>query len=113
YSIIPKSAFITSITQKFTSPEFLNTFITVEATLFGFLLTVLSIILQMNNKGIEKLREHNRYGQLISFGKHAVMSSLLVLMFSIVIILLKGGIESPLLLKILHNALGFFSIYNL
>lgn len=112
YRFIPKGLFLISLNHKFTSIEFLYTFITVEATLFGFLLTVLSIILQMNNKGVKILKEKNRYGELISFGKSAVVSSLILLIISLLLILLEGNDIASKLIKTLQIILGTVTVYN-
>lgn len=113
YIVIPKTDLILSLTKKFTSTDFLTIFITVEATLFGFLLTVLSIILQMNNKGIEKLKSINRFKELVSYGKSAVISSLILLILSIIIILIKDESQASKPLVIFNFLLGFMTIYNM
>lgn len=91
----------------------LTLIITIESTLFGFLLAVLALILQMNNKLIESIKRFNRYNDLISFCKKAVYSSFFTI-FSAFIILIFMDIYLPYFIRLLFYSFFYFSfIYNI
>lgn len=91
----------------------LTLIITIETTLFGFLLAVLALILQMNNKFIDALKEANRYKDLISFCKKAVYSTFVVIIVSILILLLKDLIIYHNIKLSIYYIFGFTLVYNI
>ena len=78
-----------AIVHKLLVDSVLTQIITIEATLFGFLLAVLALILQMNNKLVDTLKEFGRFKDLILFSKKAVYSTFVVIAFAILILLVK------------------------
>lgn len=79
---------VRQIAKKAISYNILSLVITVETTVFGFLLAVLSIILQMNTKAIVEIKEANRYIDLIHFSKCAVYGAFFSAIFSLGITLI-------------------------
>lgn len=54
------------------SNEILSSIITISGILFGFLLTMLTLLLQTKNKAMELLVKNNRLKELINYNKWAV-----------------------------------------
>ena len=84
---------VSGVFGKIFASQFLSVIITVEGVLFGFLLTVLSVIMQMNNKELELIKELGRYKDLIGFGKSALFACFLVVAVSLVVLLISGNNE--------------------
>ncbi len=82
--------------------QFLDKLITISTTLFGFLLTVLTLIVQSESEAVKKMKAHGSYSRLINFNKSIVLLSgfvcLLSLFLSFCSELLKC--KSELLLKL-------------
>jgi hypothetical protein len=57
---------------------------------FGFLLTVLTLLIQTENSVIKNLKKGNRFSELISFNKEVVICSILLFSFSL-FLLIYGG----------------------
>lgn len=68
--------------------ELLSQIITIESIIFGFLLTGLSLILQMDNPAINAIKKVGRYPDLISYCKSAVISSLVAVIVSLLAMIL-------------------------
>lgn len=68
---------------------------------FGFLITVLTILLQSNNESIKLLKKYNRFKDLIFYNKEVVVFSALICFYTILIIALKDNFNfgNPLTLK--------------
>ncbi len=110
---LSKLSFSNSVFHKLLCENIVILIITIESALFGFLLTILALLLQLNNKAISFVKEFNRFNDLIKYSKRAVYSSLYLISVSILIILL-GGVEVPHIIKtILHYSFGFLLIYNI
>lgn len=82
-----KIPFAKTIREEMLKPDFLSLIVTIETTLFGFLLAVLAIVLQLNNKTIELIKKYDRYNELITYSKQSVMSCVWVIILTSVIIL--------------------------
>lgn len=78
---------VISIQKKILDKDILNIIITIESILFGFLMTVLSLIVQMNNKAIELIKTLGRYNDLINYSKASIYGALMVVLVSFIIIL--------------------------
>lgn len=70
--------------------EIMNTCITISGILFGFLLTILALLLQSESKAIELIKKYNRFGELIHYNRIAVYSSALSLILSFVLLIIIG-----------------------
>jgi len=92
------------IAKKALSFNTLSLVITVETTIFGFLLAVLSIILQMRTKAIIEIKEANRYKDLIHFSKCAVYGAFFSAIASLTITLIAD-------MLIIHNPLTYSILY--
>ena len=68
--------------------ELFSQIITIESIVFGFLLTGLSLILQMDNPAINAIKKVGRYPDLISYCKSAVISSLVAVIVSLLAMIL-------------------------
>lgn len=73
--------------------EFLSVIVTIETTLFGFLLAILAILLQLKGPVMNRIKKWNRFSELVSYSKSAVMSCALTLMFATMLILWSKWIE--------------------
>lgn len=92
--------------------NFLDKIISITTTLFGFLLAILTLIIQSNSPTINKMKSHGSFKRLILLNKMTVLTSIinciysLILSFSVKII----EIKSFTLLKILTTLnVGIFS----
>ncbi|OAV63602.1 hypothetical protein Barb6XT_03104 [Bacteroidales bacterium Barb6XT] len=97
----------------------LSSIINVESILFGFILTVLTLLMQLDNKSMRTIKEYGRYPQLIGFNKTAAYSSFFAIAFTLVLILYPNGIDlsSPYCLSLFYAwefviALSFLSTYR-
>lgn len=79
--------FFENLKEGMIKPDFLSLIVTVETTLFGFLLAIFAIILQMDNKIMELIKQNNRFTELIGYSKQSVLSCFLVIVFTSNIIL--------------------------
>lgn len=95
-----------------TETEFLTIIITLESTLFGFLLAVLAIILQLKGKVVALIRKHDRFNELISYNKNSVYSCAWVIVLSSVLILLNKTDHTEKLTYLASTALLPTLIYN-
>lgn len=101
------------IVHKLLVDSVLTQIITIEATLFGFLLAVLALILQMNNKLVDTLKEFGRFKDLILFSKKAVYSTFFVIALAILILLIKDLQLIKTIKLIVYYGYGYTMTYNL
>lgn len=101
--------FVHTICSKLLSRDFLTLIISIECTLFGFLLAVLALLLQLNNKAIELIVKYNRFPDLIRFSKFAIYSSLLIVCISLILIVTKDLISSHWI----YYIWGWLVVYNI
>lgn len=57
--------------------DFLDKIISITSTLFGFLLAVLTLLLQSNSPTIEKMKKHGSFLKLIYLNKTTVLVSII------------------------------------
>ena len=60
---------------------------------FGFLITILTILISLKNEKTELLKQHNRFKDLIFFNKEAVIVSAVICIYAIFILAFKGNIH--------------------
>jgi hypothetical protein len=65
--------------------NFFDKVITISTTLFGFLLTVLTLIVQSTSEVILSMKKHGSYKRLILFNKNIVLLSAIVCILSLVL----------------------------
>jgi len=65
--------------------NFFDKIITISTTLFGFLLTVLTLIVQSSSAVISNMKKRGSYKRLISFNKNIVLLSAIVCILSLVL----------------------------
>lgn len=102
-----------AVAHKLLLDSCLTQIITIEATLFGFLLAVLALILQMNNKLVDTLKEFGRFKDLILFSKKAVYSTFFVIALAILILLIKDLQLIKTIKLIVYYGYGYIMTYNL
>jgi len=61
--------------------------LTIESILFGFLLTVLALTLQISNKAIDLIKKADRFNELIRYNRSAVYSCFAATFIGLVLIL--------------------------
>lgn len=54
--------------------------------LFGFLLTILALIVQGDNQTLQRLRKHTGYGRIILFNRRIVILSIILGLFSTLVL---------------------------
>ena len=65
--------------------NFFDKLITISTTLFGFLLTVLTLIVQSTNTVLLNMKKHGSYRRLILYNKNIVLLSAIVCILSLVL----------------------------
>lgn len=76
--------------------KILDRLISICSTMFGFLLTVLALIIQSDSKAIILLKSHTKYSELVDFNKKIVVSSIIVVILSLIL---------PVINLVTHNQL--------
>lgn len=105
--------FVHRIAFKLLSDGCLSQIITIEVTLFGFLLAVLAIILQMNNQLIITMKKYNRFNDLIRFSKESIYSCFFVILLSIFVLLIKDSDIVKSIRHFVYYTFGAILIYNI
>jgi len=91
-----------------TSDNFFDKLITICTTLFGFLLTVLTLIIQSNSQTILNMKNHGSYLRLIKFNKTIVILSAVVCILSLLIYFVNDKFE-----KVHGGYVKYSSLLNL
>lgn len=76
------------IIKKVYTKEIINAIITISGILFGFLLTILALLLQSDNKSLRLIKIYGRFGELVLFNKRAVYSAAFALIISLVLLII-------------------------
>lgn len=76
-------SFFSFITEK----DFFDKVIAITTTLFGFLLAVLTLIIQSNSPTVAMMKKHGSYKRLINYNKTIVILSAIVCFISLVLLL--------------------------
>jgi len=74
----------------FKDDTFFDKVLTLSTTVFGFLLTVLTLIVQSDGPTMLKMKQNKSYNRLIKYNKEIVYASGLLSLFSILIIVLNN-----------------------
>ena len=88
-----------------TEKDIFDKLITVSATLFGFLLTVLTLIIQSTSESIQSMKRHGSYKRLIRVNKSIVLLFAFISLISIAFF-----IKSQALQKASHSVLKYPSV---
>lgn len=92
--------------------DFLDKIISITTTLFGFLLAILTLIIQSNSSTINKMKSHGSFKRLILLNKLTVLTSIINCIYSLILLFTTKLIEikSLTLLKIATTInIGIFS----
>lgn len=92
--------------------DFLDKIISITTTLFGFLLAILTLIIQSNSSTINKMKSHGSFKRLILLNKLTVLTSIINCIYSLILSFTTKLIEvkSLTLLKIATTInIGIFS----
>ncbi|UKJ07920.1 hypothetical protein [Solitalea lacus] len=107
-TVITVSTAYFQLYKKMDLEKLLDKSIDFSAICFGFLIAVLTLILQSDSSSVKKLKEFNKFNDLIKYNKIAVLLSAIVSVAAILLLSTKGMIESFCLVKtILYNLLIF------
>jgi len=109
FYIFRDELFVRDLSSKIFRHEFLSLIITIESVLFGFLLTILSLVIQMDNKAVKALKESNKFVDLIGFCKSTLSMSFLTVLVSLLLILFSQN----LFLSIMWIFFFFSSMFTL
>lgn len=94
------------------SVDFLDKIISITTTLFGFLLAILTLIIQSNSSTITKMKSHGSFKRLILLNKLTVLTSIINCIYSLILSFTTNLIEikSLTLLKLAITLnIGIFS----
>lgn len=99
------------------STNFFDKVITISTTLFGFLLTVLTLIIQSTSPVILQMKQHGSYKRLILFNKNIVLLSATVCIISLILNstsekLLAESLNLLRILSLINFALFIWSIVD-
>jgi len=86
---------------------FLDKIISITTTLFGFLLAILTLIIQSNSSTINKMKKHGSFKRLILLNKLTVITSIINCICSLLLLFAKENLENKSL-----TALKIFSSIN-
>jgi len=100
------------IAKKVLSENILTLIITIQSALFGFFLTILALLLQMNNKAIDLVKEFGRFNEVVRYSRKAVYSSLIVVVVTVIILITKNIYFDHTIKEIMHYTFGFILFYN-
>jgi hypothetical protein len=67
------------------SVDFLDKIISITTTLFGFLLAILTLIIQSNSSTINKMKSHGSFKRLILLNKLTVLTSIINCIYSLIL----------------------------
>lgn len=87
---------------------FLDKIISITTTLFGFLLAILTLIIQSNSSTINKMKKHGSFKRLILLNKVTVITSIINCIYSLFLLFTKEILENKSL-----TALKIFSSINI
>ena len=76
-------SFFSLITEK----DFFDKVIAITTTLFGFLLAVLTLVIQSSSPTVTMMKKHGSYKRLINYNKTIVLLSAIVCFISLVLLL--------------------------
>lgn len=99
--------------------DFLDNISSITSTLFGFLLAILTLLIQSNSSTIEKMKKHGSFTKLIFLNKITVLTSIIncclsfFLSFSVDIICNKSNILLKILTSLNFSLLSFVLINTL
>ncbi|RBN51408.1 hypothetical protein [Flavobacterium psychrolimnae] len=82
--------------------SFLDKVISISSTLFGFLLAILTLILQGNSTTVSAMKRHGSYSRLIKFNKSTVISAIITCTLSLFLSFCSTGI------RVVSNEMLFF-----
>ena len=91
---------------------FLDKIISITTSLFGFLLAILTLIIQSNSSTINRMKKHGGYKRLLLINKRIVVASIINCSFSLLLLITKKIIEikSLVLLKFVGSInIGIFT----
>lgn len=86
---------------------FLDKVISISSTLFGFLLAILTLILQGNSQTVSAMKRHGSYNRLINFNKSTVISALITCTLSLLL-----SFSSSVIILISPETLDFVASVN-
>lgn len=85
--------------------------LTLSGIAFGFLITVLSLLLQMTNRSLKMLKELDKFDLLISYNKQAVYNSAITMIMSLVLLILSSSKDFNPLASIDRVIIGYLWLY--
>jgi len=86
YNYIPSE-----IKTKIFSGNIFESVLTLSGISFGFLITILSLLLQMTNRSLKMLKELDKFDLLISYNKQAVYNSAITMIISLVLLIMSSN----------------------
>ncbi len=97
------SCWLFTVEKDFTDRE-----ITVCASLFGFLLTILTLLIQGQSETISEMKKHGSFKRLIHFNKTVILISAITTLIALFSIFIKDYLETYIRALIGSINLGFF-----
>lgn len=91
------------ISSKFFQVRVVEAVLSISGILFGFLITVLTLLLQATSKSLQAIKDVNRFDELVSYNKQAVYNTIIVMTSSLLFLIIVD--EPYILLK--YAFLGF------
>lgn len=81
------SIVLNTINDKLFSDGVLNTILTIEGIIFGFLLAVLALTIQSTSLSIQELKKAGRFNEMIAYNKHSVICAFYTIIFTVILLL--------------------------
>lgn len=106
YKYIPEGMKI-----KIFSNNIFESVLTLSGISFGFLITVLSLLLQTTNRSLKMLKELDKFDLLISYNKQAVYNSALTMIFSLVLLIMLSSENNNFPNSLQELIIGYIWLY--
>lgn len=101
------------IQEKIFKENIFESVLTLSGISFGFLITVLSLLLQMTNRSLKMLKELDKFDLLISYNKQAVYNSALTMIFSLILLIFLTRSGPDFSLSNFELAVGYLWVYTI
>jgi len=105
--------FIKDIACKAFDFDIQSLLITIESILLGFILTVLALVMQIDNNAMRAIREANRYKDLVKYNEYAAYSTFISIVLSAVFIFTSNRlVDRSVYSSIFLYTWEFFIVYS-
>lgn len=95
------------------SDKYFDSVLKVSTSLFGFLLTVLSLLINGKNEMLEEMRKHNSFVRLVSYHKKVIFLLFIILLLSIGLFIITSSQDKLVGLSVLSTYVSYKIIVSI